>query len=106
MVENETQVKKAPIKRIKASFLLQGLFLALIITVSLLVVFKVINLGGIPEAGKSIAVLPFTNLGNDPEQEWLSVGFVDEILDKLFKLGGLTVLPAHLQRGSKIQICH
>ncbi len=92
VVENETQVKKAPFKRIKASFLLQGLFLTLIITVSLLVVFKVINLGGIPEAGKSIAVLPFTNLGNDPEQEWLSVGFVDEILDKLFKLGGLKVI--------------
>ena len=92
VVENETQVKKAPFKRIKASILLQGLFLTLIITVSLLVVFKVINLGGIPEAGKSIAVLPFTNLGNDPEQEWLSVGFVDEILDKLFKLGGLKVI--------------
>jgi len=90
--QNETQVKKAPAKRIKASILLQGLFLTLIITVSLLVVFKVIDLGRIPEAGKSIAVLPFTNLGNDPEQEWLSVGFVDEILDKLFKLGGLKVI--------------
>jgi TolB-like protein len=42
---------------------------------------------------KSIAVLPFVNLSNDPEQEYFSDGMVDEILDRLFKVGDLKVIP-------------
>jgi TolB-like protein len=41
--------------------------------------------------GKSIAVLPFVNLSNDPEQEYFSDGMVDAILDRLFKVGDLNV---------------
>ena len=41
---------------------------------------------------KSIAVLPFVNLSNDPEQEYFSDGMVDEILDQLFKVGDLKVI--------------
>jgi adenylate cyclase len=41
---------------------------------------------------KSIAVLPFVNLSNDPEQEYFSEGMVDEILDRLFKIGDLKVI--------------
>ncbi len=40
---------------------------------------------------KSIAVLPFTNLSNDPEQEYFSDGVVEAILSHLFKTGDLTV---------------
>ena len=40
---------------------------------------------------KSIAVLPFANLSNDPEQEYFSDGIVDAILDNLFKIGDLKV---------------
>jgi TolB-like protein len=40
---------------------------------------------------KSIAVLPFTNLSNDPEQEYFSDGVVEAILNHLFKTGDLTV---------------
>ena len=40
---------------------------------------------------KSIAVLPFTNLSDDPEQEYFSDGIVDAILDHLFKIGELKV---------------
>jgi len=47
--------------------------------------------GGSSSIGKSIAVLPFDNLSNDP-QEYFSVGIVDEILDNLFKVGGLKVI--------------
>jgi TolB-like protein/Tfp pilus assembly protein PilF len=43
-------------------------------------------------AAKSIAVLPFSNLSNDPEQEYFSDGMMDEILDRLFKIGGLKVI--------------
>jgi TolB-like protein len=46
----------------------------------------------IKELDKSIAVLPFDNLSNDPEQEYFSVGMVDELLDKLFKIGDLKVI--------------
>jgi TolB-like protein/Tfp pilus assembly protein PilF len=41
---------------------------------------------------KSIAVLPFVNLSNDPEQEYFSDGMVDAILDHLFKVGELKVI--------------
>ena len=40
---------------------------------------------------KSIAVLPFVNLSNDPQQEYFSDGMVDAILDRLFKVGELVV---------------
>lgn len=44
------------------------------------------------EIEKSVAVLPFTNLSNDPEQEYFSDGMVEAILDNLFKVGGLKVI--------------
>ena len=42
--------------------------------------------------GKSIAVLPFTNLSNDPDQDYFSDGMMEEILDRLFKIGDLKVI--------------
>jgi TolB-like protein len=41
---------------------------------------------------KSVAVLPFTNLSDDPEQDYFSDGMVDAILDHLFKIGDLQVI--------------
>lgn len=41
---------------------------------------------------ESIAVLPFINLSNDPEQEYFSDGMVDAILDHLFKAGNFLVI--------------
>lgn len=41
------------------------------------------------EIDKSVAVLPFTNLSDDPEQEYFGDGMMDEILDRLFKIGDL-----------------
>jgi adenylate cyclase len=41
---------------------------------------------------KSIAVLPFKNLSNDPDQEYFSDGMMEEILDRLFKIGDLKVI--------------
>ena len=43
----------------------------------------------IPE--KSIAVLPFTNMSNDPEQEYFSDGMAEEILNSLSHLKDLKV---------------
>ena len=71
-----------------------AVILAIILVAGLLILPPVIRkpAGGSSAIGKSIAVLPFTNLSNDPEQEYFSVGMVDEILDKLFKIGGLKVI--------------
>jgi TolB-like protein/Tfp pilus assembly protein PilF len=41
---------------------------------------------------KSIAVLPFDNLSNDPEQEYFCDGMLDEILDRLFRISDLKVV--------------
>ncbi len=41
---------------------------------------------------KSIAVMPFRNMSNDPEQEYFSDGMMEEILDRLFKIGDLKVI--------------
>ncbi len=42
-------------------------------------------------AGKSIAVLPFVNLSDDPEQEYFSEGMMEEILNQLSKIAELKV---------------
>lgn len=41
---------------------------------------------------KSIAVMPFKNMSSDPEQEYFSDGMMEEILDRLFKIGDLKVI--------------
>jgi len=45
----------------------------------------------IVSAEKSIAVLPFVNLSNDPEQEYFSDGMMEEILNHLFMIEGLRI---------------
>jgi adenylate cyclase len=40
----------------------------------------------------SIAVLPFTNMSGDPEQEYFSDGISEDIITDLSKLSGLTVI--------------
>ena len=50
--------------------------------------------GGVPlRSGKpSVAVLPFTNMSNDPEQEFFSDGITEDIITDLSKASGLFVL--------------
>jgi adenylate cyclase len=43
----------------------------------------------------SIAVLPFTNLSGDPEQEYFSDGMTDTLITDLSKLPGLFVIARH-----------
>jgi adenylate cyclase len=42
--------------------------------------------------GPSIAVLPFANVGGDPEQEYFADGMVDEIITSLSRIHWLTVI--------------
>lgn len=46
------------------------------------------NYNTITDTEKSIAILPFKNISNAPEQDWLSEGMTEEILNHLFKIGG------------------
>jgi TolB-like protein len=48
-----------------------------------------ISISKIP--GKSIAVLPFLNMSNDPEQEYFSEGMAEEVLNSLSHLKDLKV---------------
>ena len=43
-------------------------------------------------ATASIAILPFTNMSGDPEQEYFSDGISEDIITDLSKIGGLTVI--------------
>jgi serine/threonine-protein kinase len=50
------------------------------------------QIGDAPESGSSIAVLPFTNLSSEPEQEYFSDGLADEIINLLAQVSGLKVI--------------
>lgn len=43
----------------------------------------------------SIAVLPFDNIGSDPEQEYFSDGITEDIITELSKISGLFVIARH-----------
>jgi TolB-like protein len=79
-------------------WLARASILAVVIIAAVLAYPKIIkrdkeeNLKSFKTVDKSVAVLPFANLSNDPEQEYFSDGMVDAILDHLFKIGDLKVI--------------
>ena len=63
----------------------------LIVLISFL--FIIISKGWLNNnAEKSIAVLPFENMSNDPQQDYFVDGMMDEILNRLFKIGDLRII--------------
>jgi TolB-like protein len=69
--------------------------LLLVTSIALFILFpmagKTNSMNSIANAEKSIGVLPFRNMSNDPAQEYFSDGMKEEILDHLFKIGGLII---------------
>jgi len=53
---------------------------------------KILGLWSRVEVDKSIAVLPFANLSNDPLQEYFNDGITEEIISHLAKIGDLKVI--------------
>jgi adenylate cyclase len=56
----------------------------------------------------SIAVLPFTNMSGDPEQEYFSDGITEDIITDLSKISALSVIARHTsftykEKGVKVQ---
>ena len=69
--------------------------LGVLLLTTLLIVPPLLKQKISPEAtsmNKSIAVLPFDNLSGDDDQEYFSDGMLDEVLDRLFKIGDLKVI--------------
>ena len=62
---------------------------ALLIAVAAIIYFTYLTSG---ETIDSIAVLPFENVGNDPNTEYLSDGISDSIINSLSQLPGLKVI--------------
>ena len=70
--------------------LFSGLLLACVLVIIGLVLFNVIGSKKQAEVDtdleKSIAVLPFHNFSGDPDQEYMSDGLTDEIINHLYKI--------------------
>lgn len=89
-VSPEQSVHKTTSKRLN-TFIIVGLSLA----VALLLTDRIFHITGNAAAGnieKSIAVLPFTNMSNDPDQEFFSDGLTDDILTQLAKIDEFRVI--------------
>ena len=79
---------KSPKSKRKLIIVSAGLVLVILITIGVLFISNII--GGQnktkPVKELSIAVLPFQNYSGDPDQEYMSDGLTDEIINHLFKI--------------------
>jgi TolB-like protein len=88
--KRDLEVKSVPKRNLRTKIIIGLVILLSLIIVGLFIVPKLIKPSETLE--KSIAVLPFVNLSNEPEQEYFSEGVVEAILNHLFKVGDLKVI--------------
>lgn len=87
------EIEGKPVKRIfRPSYILNAILIIAVVALAYPKIFKRDNFEILGSKEKiSVAVLPFTNLSNDPDQEYFSDGLVDDILDRLCKIRDLDV---------------
>jgi TolB-like protein len=86
--KKNSQVMRPPHRR---KFTMAGIAL-LVLGVVLFLVYYLGGLGRQMEApSRSIAVLPFENMNNDPDQDYFSSGMTEDILNHLVKISDLQV---------------
>jgi TolB-like protein/Tfp pilus assembly protein PilF len=90
VLKQNLELKSAPHRDLKTKIIAGALIFLALIVAGYFIIPKLFKSSGPVE--KSIAVLPFTNRSNDPEQEYFCDGMVDEIIDRLFKIGDLKVI--------------
>ena len=88
--KRDLEVKSAPKKNLRTKIIIGLIILLSLVTVGLFIFPKLFKPSETLE--KSVAVLPFVNLSNDPEQEYFSDGVVEAILNHLYKVGDLKVI--------------
>jgi TolB-like protein len=93
-IKSAENVKRSTtIPKKKLIGLISGMILLVAFVVAVLFFTKIIGGGKQTKApDKSIAVIPFRDLSNDTTQLYFSDGFVEAILDHLFKVGELKVI--------------
>ncbi len=88
--KNVTKANHKKPKSLKTKIIITSVILLVLIFIGYFTIPKLFKSSEPTE--KSVAVLPFVNLSNDPEQEYFSDGVVEAILNHLFKVGELKVI--------------
>ena len=88
-VTESTKAEALKSKR-KSTLVLSGIILTIAIVIAAFFIFKIISVKDKAKTGtelaKSIAVLPFHNFSIEPNQEYMSDGLTDEIINHLYKI--------------------
>jgi len=82
-------------------------FLSIIIAVSGYLLLPILSKTSSRDIDRSIAVLPFENMNNDPDQDYFTNSMMQEILNHLFMIGGLKIPSATSSmrfKGSKLSV--
>ena len=89
----KTKIKVVPVRKTSSGrivVLVGVVILALVLTG--LYYFRYSSGAGKSAEAKSIAVLPFVNMSNDPQQEYFSDGLSEELINMFTKISGLEVI--------------
>lgn len=96
IAETEVQPKVIPgfFKSFPGKLVIPGMLILIILSAAIYFYVK----GGVRGFGsgvtidRSIAIVPFVNLSNDPEQDYFSDGITEDILTQISKIGDLRVI--------------
>lgn len=89
-VQNITTVGSK--KRSKSPYLVTVFVLMVILGSYFLYQYLIVKSNLVSNSEKSIAVLPFSNLSNDPEQEYFSDGITEQVISSLARLKDIKVI--------------